>query len=186
MFKTWSETLWNTRLKYAQSVNNICVGSLISKPPVSIYVSIYIYLLSKYWTWLPAPFCSSPVNTETFNGLNHWRRKWNFPASCHNCHITWISAQREIKLCLTSESPVYSLDSSGNHTDASLLNPSARSHSDPALSDGRGCTSELSPEKHRWSLTNCSLSIWIKNKLCHFKKQCLCLKWLFCSELKMV
>ena len=49
---------------------------------------------------------------------------------------------------LTSESPVCSLDSVENHTAASLLNPAARCHPGPALSDGRGWTSELRPEKH--------------------------------------
>ena len=48
----------------------------------------------------------------------------------------------------TPVSPVYSLDSVENHTAASLLNPAACCDSGPALSDGRGWTSELRPEKH--------------------------------------
>ncbi len=49
---------------------------------------------------------------------------------------------------LTSESPVCSLDSPENHTAASLLNPAGRCYSGPTLSDGRGWTSELRPERH--------------------------------------
>ena len=44
---------------------------------------------------------------------------------------------------LTSESPVYSLDSLVQHTEASPLNPAACSDSGPVQSDGRGWTSEL-------------------------------------------
>ncbi len=65
---------------------------------------------------------------------------------------------------LTSESPVCSLDSSQDQREASLLNPAGCCYSAAALSDGRGWTSELRPEKHSWSLTNCSTSIWIKKK----------------------
>ena len=49
---------------------------------------------------------------------------------------------------LTSESPVYSLDSPENHSDPSLLNPAGCSHSGPGVSGGRGWTSELRPEKN--------------------------------------
>ena len=48
----------------------------------------------------------------------------------------------------TSESPVYSLDSVENCKAASLLNPAACCSSGSVLSDGRGWTSELRPEKH--------------------------------------
>ena len=65
---------------------------------------------------------------------------------------------------LTPVPPVYSLDSPENHTAASLLTPSGCCYSGPDVSDGRGWTSELRPENHSWSLTNCSSSIWIKNK----------------------
>jgi len=67
---------------------------------------------------------------------------------------------------LTSESPVYSLDSPRDHGDPSGLNPAGCWVSGPVLSDGRGWTSELRPEKNSWSLTNCSSSIWIKNQRC--------------------
>ncbi len=56
--------------------------------------------------------------------------------------------QQETVSELTSESPVCSLDSPENHTAASLLNPAACCHSAAALSDGRGWTSELRPDKH--------------------------------------
>ena len=65
---------------------------------------------------------------------------------------------------LTSESPVYSLDSSQDQEAASLLNPSGCFHSGSDVSDGRGWTSELVQENHSWSLTNHRSTIWIKNK----------------------
>jgi len=78
---------------------------------------------------------------------------------------------------LTSESPVYSLDSPRDHGDPSGLNTAGPGcHSGPVLSDGRGWTSELRPEKNSWSLTNCSSSIWIKNQRCEFRRQSSCLK----------
>ena len=49
---------------------------------------------------------------------------------------------------LTSESPVDRLDSVENHTAPSLLSPAGSCHSDPVLSDERGLTSELKPEKN--------------------------------------
>ena len=50
---------------------------------------------------------------------------------------------------LTSESPVDRLDSVENHTAPSLLSPAAcRCSSDSVLSDERGLTSELKPEKN--------------------------------------
>ena len=48
----------------------------------------------------------------------------------------------------TSESPVYNVDSPENHSAASVLNPSACCHSDSVLSDWRGWTSGLRPEKN--------------------------------------
>ncbi|KAI3377168.1 hypothetical protein L3Q82_008477 [Scortum barcoo] len=57
-------------------------------------------------------------------------------------------ARTESNPLLTSESAVYSVDSPENHTAASLLNPAGCSfHSAPALSDGRGWTSELRTEE---------------------------------------
>lgn len=53
---------------------------------------------------------------------------------------------------LTSESPVYIVDSPETHTAVELLNPAGCSHSGPALSDGKVWTSELWPEKHNLSL----------------------------------
>ena len=67
---------------------------------------------------------------------------------------------------LTSESPADSVDYPQNQTVASLLNPAGHCNSAPVLSDGRGWTSELRPEKHSWSRIHCNSSIWIKNKLC--------------------
>lgn len=49
----------------------------------------------------------------------------------------------------TSESPGYSLDSPVQHTGAPLLNPA---ESGPALSDGKGWSSEPRPKKHSLSL----------------------------------
>ena len=50
---------------------------------------------------------------------------------------------------LTSESPVDRLDSVENHTAPSLLSPAGCCcDSDPVLSDERGLTSELKPEKN--------------------------------------
>ena len=90
-------------------------------------------------------------------------------ASCLQFRVTTTvpshSSQHTKKTwSLTSESPVYSLDSPENHTAASLLNPSGCCYSGPDVSDGRGWTSELRPENHSWSLTNCISTIWIKNK----------------------
>ena len=53
---------------------------------------------------------------------------------------------------LTSESPVYSLDSPVQQTDASLMNQTVCFHSGPDVSDGRGWTSELRPKLHSESL----------------------------------
>ncbi len=71
--------------------------------------------------------------------------------------LLWIQLYRFTlntrKTCeLTSESPVCSLDSSVQHTAASLLNPAACCDSCSALSDGRGWTSELRPQLHSESL----------------------------------
>ena len=63
----------------------------------------------------------------------------------------WIKDRRSPTVTdseLTSESPVYSLDSAENHTAPSLLNPAACFDSGSVLSDGRGWTSELRPEKN--------------------------------------
>ena len=57
---------------------------------------------------------------------------------------------------LTSESPVYSLDSPVQQIEAQFLNqsdnPPGGFHSGQALSDGRGWTSELRPQLHSESL----------------------------------
>ena len=117
----------------------------------------------------------------TVSGLNHWRRKqtsafrssvwisiisaWCLQFSVNTTFTSYSSQHRNKKWCLTSESPVCSVDSPENHTAASLLNPAACWNSGPDVSDGRGWTSELRAENHSWSLTNCSHQMWIKNKL---------------------
>ena len=66
-----------------------------------------------------------------------------------NCNCKLITFYRDTETHeLTSESPVDSLDSPQVQTAASLLNPAGHSRSAPALSDGRGWTSKLRPEKH--------------------------------------
>ena len=49
---------------------------------------------------------------------------------------------------LTSESPVDRLDSAVDQAAPSLLSPAGCLDSDPVLSDERGLTSELKPEKN--------------------------------------
>ena len=61
-----------------------------------------------------------------------------------NFHNILISAQK----CLTSVSPVYTVESPENHTAASVLNPAACFHPDAGVSDGKGWTSVLKSEKH--------------------------------------
>jgi len=113
----------------------------------------------------------------------------NYYLQCHSfIHSQWIQLVCEASLAvdsiykiynseLTSESPVYSLDSAENHTDPSLLDPAGPGCSSGSVfSDGRVWTSELSPEKNSWSLTTCSSPIWIKNQKCEFRRQTSCLK----------
>ena len=82
----------------------------------------------------------------------------------NNLSTIFWNKHREKTHELTSESPVYILDSPVQNTAASLLNPAACCHSGPDVLDGRGWTSELRPEKHSWSLTDGTTTIWIKYK----------------------
>lgn len=59
-----------------------------------------------------------------------------------------ISRNKSNPIEITLESAVYSLNSPEQHIAASMLNPSGGFHSDPALSDGKGWTSELRPQFH--------------------------------------
>ncbi len=70
-----------------------------------------------------------------------------------------INQKMLVQPLLTSESPVYHMDSPKDLTAASLLNPAACWGSGPALSDGRSWTSELRPEKYSLHLWSCSPSI---------------------------
>ena len=65
---------------------------------------------------------------------------------------------------ITPQSPVCILDPSEDLAAASILNPEDCWGPGPALSDGRGWTSELRLKKNSWSLTNCSSTVWIKKR----------------------
>lgn len=66
----------------------------------------------------------------------------------------------------TSESSVYSLDSSQDHTAPSHLNLASHWDTGSVLSGGRGWTSRRRPEKNSWCLsTRCYLT-WINNIRC--------------------
>ena len=103
--------------------------------------------------WLTVlSLCVSPFSSHSFTEETH-----------HN-NTAETSMDR---LRLSTDPRVSSLQCGlSTRSDSSFTSESFRlvEVSDPALSDGRGWTSELRPENHSWSLTNCSPTIWIKNK----------------------
>ena len=125
-------------------------------------------------SWSLSPFSSHSFTEESshWEGWRFTRKYWIFALILTVFNTRLLKpAQTDSNSLLTPESPVYSLDSSEDQTAASHLNSAGCCYSDPDLSDGRGWTSELRSENHSWSLTNCSWSIWIKNKWRHFRKQ---------------
>ena len=131
-------------------------------------------------SWSLSPFSSHSFTEESshWEGWRFTRKYWIFALILTVFNTILLKpARTDSNSLLTSESPVYSLDSPEDQTAASRPSPSGHFLLDAEISDGmRGWTSELRPEKHSWSLTTCSTSIWIKNKWRHFRKQSSCLK----------
>ncbi len=112
----------------------------------------------------------SPFSSHSFSdGSNRWERlevyrKHSSFALTQTAIITMLLKKKQDRLTqtsalLTSESSVCSVGSPQDQTALSRLSPSVCFLSAAALSDGRGWTSELRPENHSWSLSNCSASI---------------------------
>ena len=130
-------------------------------------------------SWSLSPFSSHSFTEESshWEGWRFTRKYWIFALILTVFNTILLKpAQTDSNSLLTSDSPVYSMDSPEDQTAASHLNLSGRFPTDPALLDERGWTSEPRPEKHNWSLTTCSSSIWIKNKWRHFRRKSSCLK----------
>ena len=133
----------------------------------------FLYIDVSHFTarWRIHPTVSSPTTNQFEDKLNSepnfkltncccylWRELKGIWTFCYGFKVDLHCAQTNTHE-LTSVSPVCSVDSLVQLTTVSL-NPSGRFHSDPALSDGRGWTSELRPQPHSESLRVHSWKVW--------------------------
>lgn len=164
--KKWESTNWPQSLQSALWTRYVTTQQLCSWILQLIVGQIKLPQMRGVWFQSRDKWSTSALWQST-RDQPKWRNNI-FRKSCSNFKQCFRNSRLVVfekvlsERCLTSESPVCSVDPSENHKAVWQLDPAACCCSAPALSDGLGWISELMPERRSSSQTNCSPLIWVE------------------------